>query len=160
MTAGLISIAISVIGAIGVWISSRESRKATTTNTAASGRVEMEKEAYERARALDTETIRRQHDEIQELRDNQTHINEDVKMVHRENQQLHEENAQVREENSRVLEDNEHLRIEVAQLRRRFTLYQRGLPDDPTASIRERESDTHPVTDTNPMMERFDYDRE
>jgi small-conductance mechanosensitive channel len=151
---GLISIVISVIGGLGAWLAARESRKASTTNTSASGRVEMEKEAYERARALDTETIQRQHDELQELRDNQRNINADVKMVHEENTRLHEVNERARIEHLKVLEDNERLRAEVAQLRRRFTLYQRGLPDDPTMPIREREGDT------NPMMERFQNDRE
>jgi hypothetical protein len=149
---GLISIAISVIGLLGIWLSSRESRKATTTNTATSSRVEMEKEAYERARALDVDTIARQDKELKELRANQEYINADVKRVHTENESLHDEIERRRLEHLNVLEDNQRLRTEVSTLRRRFTLYQRGLPDDATAPIREREGDT------NPMMERFQTD--
>jgi hypothetical protein len=64
---GIASVIISAITALGVWLSARESRKATTTNTTSSSRVEMEKEAYERARALDVQTIERQERRINEL---------------------------------------------------------------------------------------------
>lgn len=143
----LVSVLISLITGMGGWLAAREARKANTTNTLASNRVEMEKEAYERARALDTETINRQSKQIQELLDNQEHLNRDVKLEHEENERLHQEHM-------RMLEEGERLRMELAQLRRRFTLYQRGLPEDTTAPIREREGDT------NPMMERFNNGRD
>lgn len=65
----------------------------------------MEKEAYDRARAYDTETIRRQDLEIEDLRE--------------DNKRLHAEN--------RVLKDElELLRIRIARLEHGLSLDPRG----------------------------------
>lgn len=63
----LAAIFIAVIGALASWASHRASTKAVLKNTETSNRVEMEKEAYERARKMDVETILRQDSELSEL---------------------------------------------------------------------------------------------
>lgn len=69
MDAGNIAaILVAVVAALGAWASQRAASKSALTNTLTSGRIAMEAEAYDRARALDTETIRRQDVEIEELR--------------------------------------------------------------------------------------------
>jgi len=112
----------------------------------------MEKEAYERARKLDTETIKRQDEQLDELLENQKAINTDMKMVNKENERLHKENIL-------ILEDNTRLRAEVARLRQRVVRLERGLAPDTTERIYERETDTNPLirstdvdVETNPMM--------
>jgi hypothetical protein len=62
------SIIVAVIAAAAAYASQRAAARASTLNTTATSRVEMEKDAYNRARAFDTETIRRQDEEISELR--------------------------------------------------------------------------------------------
>lgn len=62
------TIIVALIAAAGAWASQRAASKASTQNTVVGGRVDMEKEAYDRARAFDTETITRQNHEIEELR--------------------------------------------------------------------------------------------
>lgn len=62
------TILVAVIAAAGAWASQRSASKANLQNTVTTGRVDMEKEAYDRARAFDTETISRQNSEIAELR--------------------------------------------------------------------------------------------
>lgn len=138
----------------------------------------MEKEAYERARKLDTDTINRQEEELDDLRKRndkltervelvQTQnrqLNEDVARVSKDNYQLHRENTRIlevneqvlaenrrlREQGERVMRDNNGLHLEVDSLRDRVTRMQRGMDPDSTVQIRERENDT------NPMMERLE----
>lgn len=64
----LASIAVAGIAALGAWASQRAASRSALVNTVAGGRVDMEKEAYARARDFDTETIARQDAEIAELR--------------------------------------------------------------------------------------------
>lgn len=63
------TILVALIAAAGAWASQRAASKASIQNTQVGGRVDMEKEAYERARGYDTETIARQSAEITELRE-------------------------------------------------------------------------------------------
>jgi chromosome segregation ATPase len=151
--AAIASIIVSLIAALAGYASQRAAAKASTKNAATSSRTELdktradaEKEAYERARAFDTETIRRQDEELDELRQHMRELNADVKRVTTENEQLHTENRT-------VLEDNARLRAEVRALRLRFTRIERKYPTDeiPLQSIRERESDSNPM-----MMEAYD----
>lgn len=172
------SVIVSAIAAVGGWLSARESRKASNTNSVTSGRVEMEKEAYERARKLDTDTIQRQEEELDDLRSRNDRLQERVELVQTQNLQLNEEiariskdNYQLHGENRRVLEmsqqvladnkrfreqgellirDNHQLRDEVHRLRDRVTKMQRGMDPESLEHIRTRE------TDTNPMLERQD----
>ena len=119
----------------------------------------MEKEAYERARKLDTETIKRQDEELAELFANQKALNADIKLVNKENERLHGENRI-------ILEDNARLRTEVAYLRQRVVRLERGLHPDTTERLYERQTDTNPMgipepAPTDPMMrEILDNGRE
>jgi len=63
------SLGAAAIAAAGSWLARRSAGKATISSTTITSRLDMEKEAYERARKLDTETIERQDQEIQELRE-------------------------------------------------------------------------------------------
>lgn len=68
---GLIDIGavlVAIVAALGAWAAQRSAGKAGTIQTAIKGRMEAEHGAYERAREFDTETIRRQDEEIRELR--------------------------------------------------------------------------------------------
>lgn len=75
-------IIVAIVAALGAWAAQRAASNATKTNTEVSGRLEAERGAYERARVFDTETIRRQNEEILELR--------------KENERLKKELAQVK----------------------------------------------------------------
>jgi small-conductance mechanosensitive channel len=153
-SAAIASIIVSVIAALAGYASQRAAVRATNKNAASSSRTELdktrteaEKEAYQRARAFDMETIQRQDAELEELRANQRTLNEDIKLVNRENTRLHSENRDVLEQHRHVLEDNEALRAEVRALRMRFTRIERKYPTD-EVPIQER------ATDTNPMLMR------
>lgn len=97
-------IIVALITGVSAYASQRAASRASTLNTSTTSRVDMEREAYERARGFDTETIRRQDLEIEEIRT--------------ENHQLREENRALRLEvrglNVRVaiLELNEHNTLE------------------------------------------------
>lgn len=138
--AAIASIIVSLIAALAGYASQRAAAKASTKNAATTSRADLEKEAYERARAFDTETIERQDKELAELRQHVRELNADVKRVVTENEQLHDENRT-------VLEDNARLRAEVRILRIRFTRIERKYPTDeiPLQQIQERESDVNPL---------------
>jgi predicted nuclease with TOPRIM domain len=143
------SIIISLIAATATWLASRAASKASVKNAVTSSRAVMEEEAYQRARTYDVETIRRQDEEIDELRENQKTLNADVKMVNKENERLHQEN-------SLILQDNYRLRGELLWMRKRIVRLERGLPAAPLGNIQERETDTNPMmpeqVQTDPMM--------
>jgi hypothetical protein len=138
---------ISLITALGALASSRASSKASTANSKA----EVEKEAYDRARKMDVETIERQDKELDEireqkklieeqnrlLREQNDHLNADVKRIDADNRSLHDENR-------RVLEDNARLRAEVRALRLRMVRYERRLPFDDNEPVTERREDIPP----------------
>lgn len=65
----LATVAVAVIAAGGAWASQRAAARASKVNTSVAGRLEAEKEAYERARAFDIQTIERQDQEIRDLRE-------------------------------------------------------------------------------------------
>ena len=66
--AALATIIVAAIAGVSALASQRAAARASTMNTQTTSRVDMEREAYERARAFDTETIARQDREIAELR--------------------------------------------------------------------------------------------
>jgi TolA-binding protein len=135
---GIASVIISAITALGVWLSARESRKATTTNTTASSRTEMEKEAYERARALDVATIERQAQRLRELE-------EEADETEMELKQLHTANANLEDRSDRLSSENRQLRESLYELQVRVTRVQRGMDPESTEKIRMRETDTNPM---------------
>lgn len=62
------SVLVAIIAAGSAYASQHAASRASTLNAASSSRVEMEKEAYERARKMDVETITRLDAEVDELR--------------------------------------------------------------------------------------------
>lgn len=161
MNAVIASIIISAITGIFAWLAARQSSKAAVTNSVTSGRVEMEKEAYERARKLDTETINRQDGELKELEEKYEKLQDKYDAVYEQNQQLNNDvsrmthdNYQLHRENTRVLEMNEQHIAENQRLRRQGELLMRELND-----LRRRVLDTFPQQqgqqglNTDPMME-------
>lgn len=149
MTTGQIisAIVVSIVAATGSWLAARQGAKAQMKNVATSSRVEMEKEAYERARKMDTETIASQEKKIVKLEGEIEEL--EVKVEEQENdiRQLHYANNKMHQDNQLSLADNRRLREEVAQLRLRFTRLERGLDPDSTERIRVRETDTNPMGD-------------
>lgn len=73
------TITVAVIAALSAYASQRSAAKASTTNTSLTSRTDMEKDAYERARAFDTETIRRQDLELEETRKQNEELREEVR---------------------------------------------------------------------------------
>lgn len=67
--AEIASILVAVVAALGAWAAQRTASKTAKINTQVSGRLEAERGAYERARKFDTETIKRQDEEIKQLRE-------------------------------------------------------------------------------------------
>ncbi len=62
------SVIVAIIAAASAIAAQRAAAKASVTNTQVSSRTDMEKEAYERARRMDVETIERQDEELKEAR--------------------------------------------------------------------------------------------
>lgn len=62
------TVLVATIAALSAWAAQRAAARASVLNTSNTNRTDMEKEAYERARAFDTGTIARQDAEIAELR--------------------------------------------------------------------------------------------
>jgi hypothetical protein len=73
------TIIVALIAAAGAWASQRTAARAARENTIVGGRVDMEKEAYDRARAFDTETIKRQDAELEELRQKHAQCADEIK---------------------------------------------------------------------------------
>lgn len=63
-----VSVAVAAIAAVAAYASQRASSRASVLNNSTTSRVDMEREAYLRARQYDTETIRRQDSELDDLR--------------------------------------------------------------------------------------------
>lgn len=157
---------VTLIATFVGWLTNRASNKASVTNVTTSSRVEMEKEAYERARKLDTDTINRQDAELKELEEkydklkgrydaldeNNQKLNDDVARMTHDNYQLHRENTRILEQNEQVIAENSRLRtqgenlmLEVGQLRVRVTRMQRGEDPNSPEPIRQRQVDTNPM---------------
>lgn len=63
------AVIVAIIAALGAWAAQRSATRASRFNTETSGRLEAERNAYERARSFDVDTIARQGRELSELRD-------------------------------------------------------------------------------------------
>lgn len=115
----LITLIIALSSTLGLYLTNRASAKASMTNTSVTARVELEKEAYDRARKYDTDTIERQDAEIEELRRELHEVKEQCELQIRDLKTAHA--------------------IEVGMLRTRIARIERGLPPDSEEEIRERE---------------------
>lgn len=75
------SILVAAIAALSAYASQRAAAKATMINTAVSAKVEAERGAYERARDFDTDLINRQNEEIEELREENKCLKDELKLL-------------------------------------------------------------------------------
>lgn len=100
----LVTLAVAAIAALSAYASQRAASKASMLNVSTTTRVDMEKEAYDRARKFDIETIERQDAEIAELR--------------RDNQELHEKVDVARAEARAARAEARDAHAEADQLRR------------------------------------------
>ena len=75
------AIIIAIIALASSWVTARTSSKATTINNETNARVEMEKEAYNRARDFDINTIQRQNEEIKKLREENRELKQTVRAL-------------------------------------------------------------------------------
>lgn len=75
------AIAIALIALGSSWVTSRSASKAATINNETNARVEMEKDAYTRARDFDINTIERQDKEIQKLREENAELKATVEKL-------------------------------------------------------------------------------
>lgn len=75
------SIIVAIVAALGAWAAQRSAAKSNTFNTLVAGRLDAEREAYERARGFDVETIKRQDAEINELRAYNEALKNELKQV-------------------------------------------------------------------------------
>lgn len=112
-----VGVLVAVISAAAAFASQRSAAKASTMNTDTTSRVEMEKEAYNRARAFDTETITRQDKRIEELE--------------RDNITLHEQMAVARSEARTARAEARAAHAENALLRERIAVLERDHPHNP-----------------------------
>jgi TolA-binding protein len=141
------SIIISIIAATGGTLAARQAAKAQMKNVTTTSRVEMEKEAYERARKMDTATIEQQERKIAKLEGEVEELEAKVEEQDDSLRQLHYANDKLHQDYQMSLADNRRLREEIAQLRVRFTRFERGMDPESTERIRLRETDTNPVGD-------------
>lgn len=75
------TIIVALIAGISAWAAQKAAAKASEKNTTATTRVDMEKDAYERARAFDTETITRQDDRIKDLELENAELHKEIRML-------------------------------------------------------------------------------
>lgn len=76
---GFISLIVAIIATFSALATQRASARASRLEKQESNRVEMEKEAYERARKFDTDTISYQSNRIDELKNDATQLRHEKK---------------------------------------------------------------------------------
>lgn len=106
----VITITVAVIAAASAYASQRAASRASTMNTKTVSRVDMEKEAYERARKFDIETIKRQDEEILELRADNQQLHEKIDVARAEARAARREVREVRIENEKLRTELDSLR--------------------------------------------------
>lgn len=115
--ANVVSIAVAFLAAGAAYASQRSAAKASVMNTQTVTAVDREKEAYERARAFDTETIRRQDEELQELRDDNRKLHDRVSTAEAEAKEARAEAAEAKAEAAEAKRESQEVRAENMQLR-------------------------------------------
>lgn len=115
--ANVVSILVAILAAAAAYASQRSAAKASVINTQTVSAVDREKEAYERARAFDTETILRQDKEIEELRARVLVAEAEAKAA--------------RVEAAAAKKESEEVRIENLKLRDALNEFLRNRPNNP-----------------------------
>lgn len=103
------AILVALIAALGAWAAQRSATRASKFNTETSGRLEAERNAYERARAFDVDTIKRQAKELESLRAHNHKLEKELKQVKgrlRRLESLYPEWERLLHE--RIAEDDDH----------------------------------------------------
>lgn len=100
--ANAVSVLVAILAAGAAYASQRSAAKASVMNTQTVTAVDREKEAYERARAFDTETIRRQDEELAELREDNRKLHDRVTVAEAEAREARRESQEVRAENLKL----------------------------------------------------------
>lgn len=77
--AAVASVVVAGIAAFSAIASNKAAARASTLNTNTTSRLDMEREAYIRAREFDTETIKRQSAEIADLRQRNKELEDQVR---------------------------------------------------------------------------------
>lgn len=113
----LVTLCVAAIAALSAYASQRAAARATTINTTTTSRVDMEKEAYDRARKFDIETIERQDAEIAELR--------------KDNLDLHEKVDVARSEARAARSEAREAHAEADELRKEIRALQNSQPKNP-----------------------------
>ncbi len=105
MDAGnIITIIVAVIAAGSAYASQRAAARASTMNVNTTSRVDMEKDAYERARKFDIETIERQDREIEELRADNRTLHEKIAVARAEAREARQDARETQADNARLRE--------------------------------------------------------
>lgn len=114
------AVIVALIAALGAWASARSNSRAAMVNA----RAQAEVEAYSRARAMDDRTIKRQDEEIEEIKQNYDELNIRFKQISRDNELLHAENVALRRTHSQQVrklhEENQALRERVERLEKQL----------------------------------------
>ncbi len=85
------AIVVALISVLSAWLAGRAARTAAKFSADASmsnEKIKAETEAYARARKMDTDTIKRQDEELEELREEVKSLKEDNRALHRQNEAL------------------------------------------------------------------------
>jgi peptidoglycan hydrolase CwlO-like protein len=93
------SILVCLFTVGGAYATNRASTKASRINTDTTSRVDMEKDAYIRARAFDVSTIERQDEELAELRAKNKALEAEVKLLNARIERLERGLPPIQEEN-------------------------------------------------------------
>lgn len=88
---GAVLVLVAIISFVSAWASQRAANKASTTNVQTETRVDMEREAYVRARKFDMDTITRQDGELKELRKRVSDLEQNEEKLEHEIESLKEE---------------------------------------------------------------------
>ena len=112
----VVSLGVAMIAAVGMYASHRSSARASTISSETMAKLDAEKEAYNRAREHDVETIQMQKEEIKELR--------------ADNRDLHEKIGVARAEAREARREAREAHAEADRLRSRVALLERHQPDD------------------------------
>lgn len=113
-TGQIVTVLVVILSGLFAWLSQRSAAKASKTNTLTVTAVDREKEAYERARAFDTETITRQGNEIKVLRGQVAEAKAEAHEAKLEAEAARAEAADAKRESQEVRAENLTLRNALA----------------------------------------------
>lgn len=116
-TGQIISLGVALIAGVFAFLSQRSASKASRVNTQTVTAVDREKEAYERARAFDTETIERLDREADRLREDNVRLHERVTIAEREAHEAKEEARQAKLEAAEAKREAQAVMAENLELR-------------------------------------------